>query len=114
MSATSRSAVLVPTAQALQATQVLTAEPSPRFFQADETRVCRFLVVRVLSVVPAAVGVHDASDYVFIWRPDWEAACPTGLGRAPLSHATSVRPSLAQALVAAEAPRAFFVQDRSA
>lgn len=48
-----------------QATEVPTAEPAPRFLQAGEAWVCRVLVLRVLSV-PAAVGVHDVSESVFI------------------------------------------------
>src|ERR1039458_7243710 len=101
MAAGSRSAGPVSEAHAPQATEVLTAEPAPRFFQADEARVCRFLVVRVLSVVPAAVGVHDASKSVFIrWRGG-EAAGPTSLMCVPLPHAASMRASFAQALVAA-------------
>ena len=101
MSATSRFAVLVPAAQAPQATEVLTPEPALRFFHTDETRVCRLLVVRVLGVVPAAVDVHDASESVFVRRPSGETARPAGLGRVPLSHAASMRANPAQALVAA-------------
>ena len=79
----------------------MTPEPALRFFHTDETRVCRLLVVRVLGVVPAAVGVHDASESVFVRRPSGETARPAGLGRVPLSHAASMRANPAQALVAA-------------
>jgi len=53
MAAGSRPAGLV---SAAQATEVLTAEPAPCFFQAEEAGVCRFLVVRVLGIVPAAAA----------------------------------------------------------
>jgi hypothetical protein len=54
--------------------EVLAAEPALRLFQTDVDRICCFLVVRVLSVVPATVRFHDASESVFIGWPGWKVA----------------------------------------
>ena len=55
-----------PISQALQAPEILAAEPATCCLDADEAGICRFLVVGILGVVPAAVGVDDASESVLI------------------------------------------------
>jgi SAM-dependent methyltransferase len=67
--------------------------PAPRFLQADEAWVCRFLIVGILGVVPATVGVHDASQSVIIGRAGRKAADPAGLGCIRLPHAASMEAS---------------------
>jgi hypothetical protein len=76
--------------EAPEAAEVLAAEPAPRFLQADEAWVCRFLIVGILGVVPATVGVHDSSQSVFVGRAGRKAADPAGLGCIRLPHAASM------------------------
>jgi hypothetical protein len=71
------------------------------FVYLDETRVCRFLVVRVLGVVPTAVGIHDGSKFVSIRRSGGEAAGQAYFGCIRFTHTASMRAALAQASVAA-------------
>jgi hypothetical protein len=46
--------------------KILATESAPCCLYANESRICGFLVVRILGVVPAAVGVHDATESVLV------------------------------------------------
>jgi hypothetical protein len=75
--------------------EVLAAKPALRLFQTDVDRICCFLVVRVLNVIPAAVRFHNASESIFIRWPGWKAASPPGLRRVPVLHTASMKASAA-------------------
>jgi hypothetical protein len=99
----SGSAEAVPVSKASQAAQILPAEPALCLLRADEAGICRRFIVGILGLVSSAVGVHDASEALFIRLAGRKAVDPARLGCIRFPHTTSMNGRHPQAPIAAEA-----------
>lgn len=100
--ARSGSAEAVPVSKASQAAQILPAEPALCLLRTDEAGICRRFIVGILGLVSSAVGVHDASEALFIRLAGRKAVDPACLGCIRFPHTTSMNGSHPQAPIAAD------------